>query len=98
MKNTLLILFITFLFQRAFSQTDSTIIKLQLYKDLFTKRLIDSSEYVALKARVLDLNQQTSIKEPGSKWKIDSELFYDETQSEKILPKGLYMSMNEIKI
>ncbi len=100
MKKILFLIFSAFLGQVSLAQTDSTVIKLQFYKDLLAKGLIDSQEYVSLKAKVLGLNQEIKAEQGsvGNKSRtIDTEIFYDETLTENMLPSGLYMSLDEIK-
>jgi hypothetical protein len=59
MKTTLLLLLLPFYI---FAQTDSTQIKLQEYKDLFIKGLINAQEYEMLKAKQLGLTTTEGVK------------------------------------
>lgn len=82
------------------AQADSLVIKLQKYKELYTSGLIDSQEYSALKAKLLDLNQQRpnyQWHETGKKEIKETEIFYDPASPDKLLPTGIYMSLDEIK-
>ncbi|MCX6199904.1 MAG: SHOCT domain-containing protein [Bacteroidetes bacterium] len=100
MKKYFFFLFSFCFWQVTITQTDSIVTKLQLYKDLYSKGLIDTQEYVALKAKLLGLNQPNLAEQ--NTWvdkskTVDTEIFYDETLTDKILPNGLYMNLDEIK-
>lgn len=80
------------------AQEDTTAAKLRVYKGYYTQGLIDSQEYAMLKAKLLGIEPKyVVIEQPRKKKTIDSVLYYDLTKPEKILPAGLYMSMEEIK-
>jgi len=55
------ILFLLLCISNAFAQTDSLTIKLQQYKTLYEKGLIDKQEYAALKAKVLQLDNRQPV-------------------------------------
>jgi len=100
MKKTFFLLFLVYQFALAFSQVDSTLIKLQQYKSFYNVGLIDSEEYVALKKKLLGLNQPSAPEQKPEVIKaktVDRELFYDVTKGNQILPQGVYMSIEEIK-
>lgn len=83
----------------AAAQVDSNLVKLKTYKDYYQAGLIDSAEYVALKARLLGIEPKVVIVEaPTRKQKVlDTLVYYNINRIETILPAGLYMSINEIK-
>jgi|ERR1043165_937690 hypothetical protein len=80
-----------------YAQGDSLVIKLQYYKTLYSQGLIDSGEYALLKAKLLGITPQ-GMQPQGRNTKMpDTELYYDITETSKTLPKGIYMSLGEIK-
>lgn len=96
----LLILFLLLTYAyKATAQVDSNLVKLKTYKDYYQAGLIDSAEYVALKARLLGIEPKVVIVQPPPRKQkvLDTLVYYNTTRLETILPEGLYMSINEIK-
>lgn len=101
MKTTkyLIVVILLWVCQSVSAQVDSNLVKLKLYKDYYENGLIDSAEYVALKARLLGIEPKVIVVQaPARKQKIiDTLVYYNTEQITRILPAGVYMNMNEIK-
>ena len=87
-----------------YAQQDSLSIKLKQYKDYLNLGLIDSQEYNTLKRKALGLPENDTKVAPvptseptATTQPYYSELCYDTTKANVALPKGLYMSIDEIR-